>query len=272
MGVIPGGRGNDLARVLGIPDDPIRPARWSRPGALARSTSGSWTTGRSPEGVRRHRLGGLRQRRQPDRQRGALVAGRVRLRLRSAAGAAGLEAGPLRAGARPAGREARSHRLHRRGRQLPVLRRRHARRPRRPPGRRHARCVVLENVSKLALPRPACPKVFKGDARDDSRACTASAPRDLDQLRAAIRRCTPTVTRSDGCRSACARSRRDPRARAPGRRRLPRALAEPAAAHRERAPRRAADRRPSAPSSPWPGRRGALPARGGGATSLPGRS
>ncbi len=71
LGVIPGGRGNDLARVLGIPTEPGRgrrqPARRRAPAHRRR------------RGERRpfplHRLLRLRLRREPDRERGALVRG-----------------------------------------------------------------------------------------------------------------------------------------------------------------------------------------------------
>ena len=58
--------------------------------------------------VHRHRLAGVRLRRQPDRQRGAVAAGQPRLRLRGAARAGGLEARALRG--RP--RRRRAARLH----------------------------------------------------------------------------------------------------------------------------------------------------------------
>ena len=73
IGVLPGGRGNDLARVLALPEDARRPARRSPTASPGRSTSGSSASGsaRTRAGLRGDRLGRLRQRRQPDRQRSA---------------------------------------------------------------------------------------------------------------------------------------------------------------------------------------------------------
>lgn len=49
LGLIPGGRGNDLARVLGIPPRRSRHAKSSRAGTPARSTSASWPMRAAPD-------------------------------------------------------------------------------------------------------------------------------------------------------------------------------------------------------------------------------
>ncbi len=81
LGVLPGGRGNDLARVLGIPKDPIAACA-----VIARGVPRAMDLGEvARTGVRRDRLGRLRQRRQPHRQRSARVARQPRVCLRRAA-------------------------------------------------------------------------------------------------------------------------------------------------------------------------------------------
>ena len=92
LGIIPGGRGNDLARVLGIPDDPeaaVEVARRrphaagstsARPTASASSASSASASTPKPTGS-------------PTRP--SCHARQPRLRLRGAAHAARLEAGPL---------------------------------------------------------------------------------------------------------------------------------------------------------------------------------
>ena len=82
LAVLPGGRGNDFARKLGIPFDPVEAAKLlADRRASARST---W-----PRPAARRYLGilsaGLRLRRQPDRARDAPEARHVRLHLRRAA-------------------------------------------------------------------------------------------------------------------------------------------------------------------------------------------
>ena len=72
LGILPGGRGNDLARVLGIPQDPVAAcAVIARRGRHARSTS-AWCSAPEPGAAATAFVGiasrRLRQRRQPDRQ------------------------------------------------------------------------------------------------------------------------------------------------------------------------------------------------------------
>ena len=81
LAVLPGGRGNDFARKLGIPFDPVE--------AVALLETGEETPGRPRRGRRhdlpRHPLRRDRLRRQPDRARDAAEARHVRLHLRRAA-------------------------------------------------------------------------------------------------------------------------------------------------------------------------------------------
>ena len=91
LGIIPGGRGNDLARVLGIPDDPEA--------AVDASCRRAQPPDRRRRGQRqalpRHRQRRLRLRSQPARQRNQLPARQPRLRLRRDPHPDRLEAGPL---------------------------------------------------------------------------------------------------------------------------------------------------------------------------------
>ena len=90
LAVIPAGRGNDFARVLGDPDGPAGPPR-----SPSRARSGMIDVA---DGGRRglpgHREPGLRLRRQPDRERVARDPRQHGLPVRRAAGAGVLEAAP----------------------------------------------------------------------------------------------------------------------------------------------------------------------------------
>ena len=92
LGVIPGGRGNDFARVLGIPTEIAGAGRPARGGRRAAIDVGE-VNGRR---FLVHRELRVRLRRQPDRQRDARGEGQPRLPLRGAAGPGGVEAGALR--------------------------------------------------------------------------------------------------------------------------------------------------------------------------------
>ena len=102
LGILPGGRGNDFARVLGIPLEPVEACDVLAAGRPRTVDLG----GCRRAAVHRHRQPRLRLRRQPDRQRGAVPPGDAGLRLRRAAG-------PGRVAARA---------LHRRRRRRPARR------------------------------------------------------------------------------------------------------------------------------------------------------
>ena len=88
LGVIPGGRGNDFARVVGIPDDVEAKERRSPTGVRGRSTSARSTA------VALHRELRVRLRREPDRQPVADQAGRL-VYAYAACGRRRMEAGPI---------------------------------------------------------------------------------------------------------------------------------------------------------------------------------
>ena len=133
LGILPGGRGNDLARGLGIPDDPEEAVEvlTARRDAADRRRRGQ------RQALPRHRQRRLRLRSQPRRQRNAFPARQPRLRLRRAADPAALEAGALHGPRRR--RALPLHRLLGLGRQQPRLRRRHVHRARRRARRRRLR-------------------------------------------------------------------------------------------------------------------------------------
>ena len=91
LGIVPGGRGNDLARVLGIPDEPEAAVAIlsRRPHAPDRRRRGQ------RQALPRHRQRRLRLRGQPHRQRDPPPARQPRLRLRGDPHPGRLEAGPL---------------------------------------------------------------------------------------------------------------------------------------------------------------------------------
>ena len=159
VGVLPGGRGNDFARVRRHPARRRGGVRRASPTACARADRPR--PGRRAA-LHRDRVARLRLRRQPDRQRGARAPRRARLRLRRAA----------RAGAwKPA---AFSRRGRRRAARVLRLGRRRRRTPRptaaacssRPtPSSTTARSTssCIERTSKARFLRSVLPKVFKGE-------------------------------------------------------------------------------------------------------------
>ena len=156
LGIIPGGRGNDLARVLGIPDDPEAAVE-----VLARRRDAADRRRRGQrQALPRHRQRRLRLRSQPARQRDAVPARQPRLRLRRAAHPVALEAGPLHGARRR--RALPLHRLLGLGRQQQGLRRRHVHRARRGARRRRASTSSPSARSASCASWLTCPKVFKG--------------------------------------------------------------------------------------------------------------
>ena len=162
LGILPGGRGNDTARMLTHPVQARGRLRGHRRRRVARDRR---RRRRGPL-VHRDRLAGLRFRRQPDRQRRALAAGQARLRLRRDARARGLEDGPLRAARRR--RAGHEHRLLGRRLQLRLLRRRDARRAR----RRRSTTACSTSCSSPRTPSRA----FSPTCRASSRARTSRHP------------------------------------------------------------------------------------------------
>ena len=134
LGIIPGGRGNDLARVLGIPDDPEAAVAVARSPARRRRIDVGEANGKRFLGIVSVGFDSEANRLANETQ---LPARQPRLRLRRAAHPGRLEAGPLHG---PRRRRARPlHRLLGLGRQQQGLRRRHVHRPRRRARRRRVR-------------------------------------------------------------------------------------------------------------------------------------
>ena len=96
MALIPGGRGNDLARVVGIPTEPEAAAALIAAGTTQTIDVGEVERPALPL----HRQLRVRLRREPDRQRDQVAEGQPRLPLRRAASPRGLEARPVHAHAR----------------------------------------------------------------------------------------------------------------------------------------------------------------------------
>ena len=149
LAVLPGGRGNDFARKLGVGSDPVAACD-----VLARRPRAAPRRRRHQRPrLPRHRLLGARLRRRRPRQRDAAEARPARLPLRHAAGAAGVAAGAL--GGRDRRRAAHVRRLLGRRLQLRRVRRRHVPRPRRRARRRHARRRDDRRHVQAQVPRRA---------------------------------------------------------------------------------------------------------------------
>ena len=191
LAVLPGGRGNDFARKLGIPADPVAAC------ALLRSARAAHRPrrGRRPHLPRDpQRRPGLR--RQPDRQREHAAARHRRLRLRGAARARRLEARALDRDRRR--RDPRVRRVLRGRGQLRRLRRRHVPRPRRDARRRAARRRARRATPQAPLPRQPA-EGLQGHPRATSRACTSCAGAASPSTPTGRSRPTRTATRSPSC-------------------------------------------------------------------------
>ena len=203
LGVLPGGRGNDLARVLEIPTDPgqacrVLAAGTARPldlglveplgGGPARAFVGIASVGFDSDANR-------------IANEAPAVARRPRLRLRRAARAALLAPCALRARARRR-RAPLLQRLLGRGRQLARLRRRHVRSPRRDARRRSARRRSRSNGTSRLRFLANLPRVFKGTHVELPNVPRLPLRRRSPSPPTGRSRCTPTATRSARCRSA----------------------------------------------------------------------
>ena len=207
MGVIPGGRGNDFARVLGIPDEPE--------GAVDVLAAGVHPRDRRRRGQRQalplHRQLRLRLRRQPDRQRGPLIRGNLVYAYAALRALAAWK--PATFTLTLDGERQRVHRLLGRRRQQPRLRRRHVHRPRRRARRRPARRRSRPARSASSASSPTCRRCSRAthveNAEVDGRARGARS-RSRPTARS---RSTPTASTSPTCRrrSGCCRGalRRD---------------------------------------------------------------
>ena len=196
MGILPGGRGNDLARVLGIPTEPAGAVAVARRGPRARDRR---RRGERPP-LPLHRLLWIRLRRQPDRQRGAARQGQPGLRLRRPPYPGRLEARTPSRVVLDGGEPIEFDGLLGRSGQQPGLRRgdvhRSARRARRrPPRRDHG-----QRRQQAPLPQGTAARSFKGThieneevTRDARRRRSRSAP-------TATSRSTPTASTSLTCR------------------------------------------------------------------------
>src|SRR4051795_12357240 len=181
LGVLPGGRGNDLARVLGIPLEAV-PACEVIAAGTPRALDIGEVEGRSfigiasprflPAGaghrrgrgplVHRHREPRLRLGRQQDRQRGSVPARQPRLCVRRAARPRLVAPCDLHGRLRRRV-VAHIHRLERRRLQLQGVRRRDVRRARRRARRRPVRRRDVLGHRQAALPAPA-DEGLQGDA------------------------------------------------------------------------------------------------------------
>ena len=198
VGVLPGGRGNDFARVVGIPlgrrGGVRRRSPTARrapidlgPGRRARPSSGSRRCGFDSEA---NRIANERAR----------APGPARLPLRRAARAGD-------AGSRPTftvevdGERRQLHRLERRRRQLEGLRRRDVRRPRRRARRRRPRRRHTASArARRTFLRKRAAQGLQGRARPRAERRTCCAAPRCASTPTARSWSTPTATRSASCR------------------------------------------------------------------------
>ena len=190
LGILPGGRGNDFARMLGLP---LEPGRGVRRAGRRRLRDRRRRPGRRPA-VHRDRQPRLRLRRQPDRQRGAVAPRDARLRLRRAARPGRLAA------PRPSPRRRRDVRTFagwsRGRRELQGLRRRHVRRARRPSSttaRSTSSC--RRRTSKRGFLRRCCRASSRARTSTSRRSTSCAAPRSGSPPTGRSWS-TPTATRS----------------------------------------------------------------------------
>ena len=213
LGVLPGGRGNDFARSLSIPVDPVSACAVLTTGSTKRLDLGC-VGGRTFIGIASCGFDSVANR----------IANETKLvrgNLVYAYGAMRALAGWRRRlvhGHRRRRRAALAGRLHGRGRQLRPLRRRHAARARRPARRRAAGARDHLRRAAPAVPADAADGV-QGRARPSARVRDACARAGCGSPPRGRSRCTPTATRSPSCRprSRCCRRpcRRSSRRSAP---------------------------------------------------------
>ena len=198
MGIIPGGRGNDLARVLGIPKEPAGAVA-----VLAEGHEREIDVGEA-NGRRFLCIASFGFDSEANRIANEATADprKPRLRLRGPQDAGRLEARHLHGRARRRG-AVRVHRLLGRGRQQPGLRRRHVRRPPRRARRRAPRRGHRQRRQQAPLPGNL-PKVFKGTHVENEEVTEMRGARGSRSAPIATSPSTPTASTSPTCRRPCA--------------------------------------------------------------------
>ena len=196
LAVLPGGRGNDFARKLGVGGDPVAACEVLALGREQRLDVAD-INGRAYLGIAS--LGARLGRRRP-RQRDQAEPRPARLPLRDAAGGPGVAAGAL--GGRDRRRAAHVRGLLGRRLQLRRVRRRHVPRAGRRAGRRHARRGDDRRRVQAQVPRRAPEGVHRARtfASPASSSCAAGRSPSTPTARST---CRPTATRSPTSRPPC---------------------------------------------------------------------